>query len=314
MRPWLLSFALLGIALPCAAQTLPAEFDHDRIRLLVHADDGSTLRFYTDSGGGFNAIAQPVADRLKLASTTRAEGDGMSFPLVDYPAFMTKSGVPAPLDDAWQHGKLAVAAPAMILANDGFLGSRWFAGRVWRIDYGRHEMALLHDATPDAQDHEIPLGFPTSPDGARLGNFARVTVTIDGQPLDMLLDTGATITTTAESAPAFHVEPGAEVGGGFITKTLLEGWHAKHPDWRVIEEGDSFQGHALPLIEVPRVSIAGFTVGPVWFAQRPDAKLTERMSSMMDKQVFGAFGGSGLRYFRIVLDYPRARAWFSATN
>ena len=107
MRPWLLSCSLLGLAAHCAAQSLPAEFDHNRIRLVVHADDGSPLKFYTDSGGGFNAISQPVVDRLKLAPAGKTEGDGESFPLVEFPAFVVKAGVPAPLPDDWLHGNSA---------------------------------------------------------------------------------------------------------------------------------------------------------------------------------------------------------------
>ena len=63
------------------------------------------------------------------------------------------------------------------------------------------------------------------------------------------------------------------------------------------------------MIEVPRVTVAGFTVGPVRFARRPDFNFAQWMSSMMDKPIVGAFGGSGLQYFRLVLDYPRATAW-----
>ena len=121
MRPWLLSCSLLGLAAHCAAQSLPAEFDHNRIRLVVRADDGSTLKFYTDSGGGFNAISRPVVDRLKLASAGQVEADGESLPLVEFPAFVSRAGVPAPLPDDWLHGKLAVTPTAMMGA-DGFLG------------------------------------------------------------------------------------------------------------------------------------------------------------------------------------------------
>jgi hypothetical protein len=312
MRQLLVSIALLGLAAQGGAQALPAEFDHDRIFLVAHAPDGATLRFYTDSGGGFNAFSKPVVERLKLPPAGQVDGDGQTFHLVEFPAFAAKAGVPPPPRDAWLHGKMAVADPAMIMSSEGFLGSRWFAGRTWRLDYGRHEMALLHGWKPGALDHKAPLGFPTAPDGTHRSDFARLTIAVDGQPLDVLLDTGATITTTDRSAPAFGVAPGARVGGSFITKTQLEAWHAKHPDWRVIEQGDDLQGKVFPVIEVPTVSVAGFTVGPVWFAQRPDANLTQWMSAMMDKEVVGAFGGSGLRYFHVVLDYPAATAWFGA--
>jgi hypothetical protein len=67
---------------------------------------------------------------------------------------------------------------------------------------------------------------------------------------------------------------------------------------------------AAPIIEVPAITIAGFTVGPVWFTRRPDAAFHEYMSQWMDRRVEGALGGSALRWFRIVVDYPGARAAF----
>lgn len=309
MRAWLLSCSLLGLAAHCAAQSLPAQFDHNRIRLVVHADDGSPLAFYTDSGGGFDAISRPVVDRLKLAPAGKTEGDDESFPLVEFPAFVAKSGVPAPLPDDGLHGKLAVT-PEATMGTDGFLGSPWFAGRAWRIDYVRHEMALVHDVKPGPRDRALPMGFQTNAAGTRVANMPRVTLQVDGQSLDVLLDTGATLSLTDDSAPVFKLAPGTQVGGSFVTKTIFDGWHAKHPDWRVIERGDGLRGKAFPMIEVPRVSVAGFTVGTVWFAQRPDKNFTEMMSSMMDGTVVGALGGSGLQYFHVVLDYPKATAWF----
>ena len=309
MRQWLLSCSLLGLAAHCAAQALPAEFDHNRIRLAVHADDGATLTFYTDSGGGFNTISPPMADRLKLAPAGKVEGDGKSFSLVEFPAFAARAGVPAPLPDKWLHGKLAVA-PTPMGAADGFLGSRWFAGRAWRIDYGRHEMALVHDWKPAAQEHAVALGFQTNDAGERVAHMPRITITVDGKPLDVLLDTGATFLLTDESAPAFQSAPGAQVGGGFVMKSVFDDWHARHADWRTIAHGDGRGANAYPMIEVPRVSVAGYTVGPVWFSLRPDENLTGMMSSMTDQPVVGAFGGSGLQYFHVVLDYPKATAWF----
>ena len=309
MRQWLLACSLLGLASICSAQALPAEFDHNRIRLAVPAPDGSTLRFYTDSGGGWNAIARAAVLRLKLPKNGALEYDGKSLALVDFPAFMGKAGVPAPYVDGYLHGKL-VETDMPWFEEDGFLGSSWFAGHVWRIDYGRHDMALLHAWKPGAQEHAVPLGFQANDAGERTSNMPRVTIRVDGRPLEVLLDTGATLSLTDDSAPEFKVAPGAQVGGSFIMKTVFDQWHARHPDWRVIDRGDGLKGKVFPLIEVPRVDVGGFTVGPVWFALRPDPAFTDMMSSMMDKPVVGAFGGSGLQYFHVVLDYPAATASF----
>lgn len=142
-----------------------------------------------------------------------------------------------------------------------------------------------------------------------------MTVTIDGKPLDMLLDTGAMVTLTADGASTFHVAPSTIVGGAFIMKSLVDEWHAKHPDWRVVEHGEvALQKEGNAMIEVPQVTVAGFTVGPVWFARRSDFNFAQWMSSMTDKPIVGAFGGSGLQYFRLVLDYPRSTAWITPTT
>ena len=67
------------------------------------------------------------------------------------------------------------------------------------------------------------------------------------------------------------------------------------------------------MIEVPKIEVAGFEVGPVWFSARPD-RAYEWMSGMMEKSIVGALGGSGLRYFRITIDYPNAVAVFERAD
>lgn len=58
------------------------------------------------------------------------------------------------------------------------------------------------------------------------------------------------------------------------------------------------------------MEVAGYTVGPVWFAQRANRNFDEMMSSMMDAHVEGAFGGGGLREFRVTVDDAGAKAAF----
>ena len=102
--------------------------------------------------------------------------------------------------------------------------------------------------------------------------------------------------------------------GVALTEMVFERWVANHPDWRVVEGGDRIGDKALRLIEVPAVTIAGHTVGPVWFAERPPGAFQKYMASMMDRPTWGAIGGSGLKYFRMVIDYPAAKAWFAPAD
>jgi hypothetical protein len=307
MRP-LLAFLLPGcISATCVAQVLPAEFDHDRITLVAHAPDGSAVRIYTDSGGGGSMVSRGAASRLKLASAGDLDDDnGTKLTLFEFPAFLLQAGIPAPVKDRGLRGRLMLAPDSRMVGGEMFLGTQWFADHVWRIDYPRHEMALAADFKPDAQDHETPLGFVDNAAGKRQLDFPRITIAVDDKPIAVLLDTGATFVVTPDSASTFQVDPGAFVAGSFVEKTIFDDWHARHPDWKVIEHGD----RAASLIEVPHVTVAGFVVGPVWFAMRPDAVWTGMMGPLMDEPIHGAFGGSGLRYFRVVLDYPRAKAWF----
>ena len=64
------------------------------------------------------------------------------------------------------------------------------------------------------------------------------------------------------------------------------------------------------VIEVPTLRIAGYTVGPVWFAKRSNAAYDDMMSYMTDQPILAAIGGSALKDFRITMDYPHQRATF----
>jgi len=315
-----LSLALAGPAAQAAPapHKLPAEFDHDRIFLVVTAPDGSTLRICTDSGGGGTRIARSTAERLKLAPAGEVEQGGRKMSLVEFPRFLAKAGVPPPNKRRGGFGARAwvVDDDAMETGGDMFLGANWYSNHVWQIDYPRRELALVPGFRPDARDHEIPVGFLATAGGARVLDYPRIAITVDGKPIDMLLDTGALFSTTEQSATVFGVTPGARVAGSFIAKAVFDEWHARHPDWKVIEQGDSIHGQAAPLIEVPEVVVAGYTVGPVWFARRNDQVWSRdgMMGPLMDREIHGAFGGSGLHYFRVVLDYPRGKAWFRAAS
>lgn len=310
MRRRISPIVLACLAASAAAQELPAQFEHGRIHLTVTAPDQSSVRFYTDSGGGWNAIGKTVSVRMRLPVVDQFDDDGKKVDLVDFPASFARAGIPAPSsDEPWLKGRLAVAPDQDMQGDDGFLGSRWFAGRVWKIDYPRQSFSSLQKFTPTADDHPTVLGFPSDENGKRALNFPRVVIVVDGKPIDVLLDTGATAKLSDRAATALQMKPGALVGASYIVKSIFDEWRKAHPEWRVVEEAETVTGRAFPMIEVPEVSMAGVTFGPVWFAQRPDATFREWMSQMMDKPIDGAIGGSGLKYLRVVLDYPGAMAY-----
>ena len=233
----------------------------------MQAPDGAPVKAYVDTGGAISIVAPAVADRLKLAPAGRIDADDMQATLAEFPAFLAAAGVPAPLDDAMFHGHL-VLAPAPVADSDLFLGGPWLAGRTWEISYLRHELYLAPEWRPSARDHALPMAFRTDEAGLRRPDLPRIVVTVDRQPLDLLLDTGAMAALAPDATPAFHVPPGTVVGASFITQRVFDQWHAAHPDWRVVERGEAIQGHLVPMIEVPRVSVGGFSVGPALVPSR----------------------------------------------
>jgi hypothetical protein len=293
---------------------LPAEFIADRIFVHPVMADGRRLSFYTDSGGGKQFMYADSVKRLGLA-TEQAEVGTEKATLTPIPAWREGAGIPAPLaihqPDALRTKYFVFPSEGHsdVGAEDGFLGHGWFGGRVWTFDYPSKQLLLRADGDvpQHTPDQEVPLHFPLGNDGYPLVHFARMTIEVDGEALDLLFDTGAMLELSPEGSQVFGKEPKI-VATSFIVKSVFERWQKRHPDWRVVDRAEEKRGSAV--IEVPKIRVAKQDVGPVWFTRRKDADFHEFMSSMMDGQVEGALGGSGLRYFRVTVDYPRRFAVF----
>lgn len=296
-------------------QVLPAQFVANRVYVTPTTTGGETLRFFTDSGGGL-FIAEDAAKRLKLKSVPVANNHDTNAEKgpaqVLMPQFKAGLGIPAPED-----GKIAVMPQEQVskahFFDDGMLGEPWFGGHVWTWDYPQSKLTLQgSEWKPDSAAKRVMLGFPVDTKGERDDNFARITIQVDGKPIDMLLDTGATTTLTADAMKSAADKQPSERATSFIVATQFDAWHKAHPAWQVVEKAEA--GTNASMIEVPEVEIAGSRIGPVWFTWRADKNFHEFMSSMMDKQVEGAIGGNALNHFVMTIDYPRAAAYFRCTR
>lgn len=127
--------------------------------------------------------------------------------------------------------------------------------------------------------------------------------------MDFLFDTSATTFASDSALRKKDDKLPSTLGTSFISKSQFEKWRSKHPDWKVIEKGEKFTNAFY--IQVPDVTIAGYTVGPVWFTMRPDQAFYRHMATMMDKKVEGALGGSLFQYFRITVNYPEEYLLYS---
>ena len=284
---------------------LPARFDEHRIFVEPVLENGKTVLFYTDTGGGL-FIYKKWAETLNLITPGLEKVSPINFPV-----FNKSTSIPAPIGSK---GRLFVLKRRENSKDNyyGMLGQAWFADRIWTFDYPRKQL-LLWDKTPKKLDavsesNKVKLAFKNDLSGKRVLHFPRIQVEIDDETLDLLFDTGAT-TYLAESALNQLNDGGKTVRStSFITNLVFSRWQKRHPDWRIIEKAESTTGEAM--IEVPKIKIAGYTIGPVWFTRRANKNFHEFMSRFMDKRVEGAIGGNALRYFRVTVDYPKAIAYF----
>ena len=293
-----------------ASQRLPTRYLADRYAVAPVTADGDTLLLYTDTGGGLNMLWESTVRRLQYAGEQRVMGKDTAT-IVRLPPLAPNASIPLPQPYP-PFGEHFFVSPERQtgLARDGFLGRTWFADRVWVFDYPAQTLSLLPNgsALPAAPEHRVPLGFLVDSAGQRPTHFPRIRVEIDGDSVDLLFDTGAMVALSDAALAQLADDGPAERGGSFIAQHLFEQWRSNHPDWMVIEQADRTLN--MPMIRVPEMSIGGYVVGPVWFAMRPDRNFHQFMSQWMDRRIEGALGGSGLKYFRVTVDYPGAVATF----
>ena len=305
------------------AHVIPTRYFGDRFFGTPVMPNGDTLVLFLDTGGG-TLMWEPTVARYSLPAVDSIPARAGGFiRLVDLPAFRPERSLPGAIAKTRYGTRLAVRSTAdgfagMIAQSSlGQLGSVWFGDRIWTLDYPHHRL-LLHDtppAPPGPVAHRVDLAFRTDTTGKRVDHSAAFGIAIDGDSLNMILDTGATVWLTPEALAKIKDGQSAERGTSLVWPPVFEKWRAGHPDWRVIENADVLTKQAM--IEVPKVSIGGYDVGPVWFMEyvnggNPQPEPTYPAGTPTNKKrISGTIGGSTLRFFSIVMDYPRATADFS---
>lgn len=304
---------------PGAPVVLPAEFVANRIFVKPVMADGRPLRLFTDSGGGTQFLHEDAVKRLGLPVRPFSEGEE-PMDITPIPTWRGDAFLPPPLaihqPSAFQSNYLVMKERSRVAEadQDGFLGQGWFGGRVWTFDYPAKRLSWRADSDVPAHapENEIQLHLPLAQDGQPSVHFGRIAIQVDGETIDLLFDTGATLSLSEEGLAALADGGPSMRGTSFIVKNVFDRWRARHPDWRVVDKAE--RGTGSPILEVARISVAGHEVGPVWFTFRSDKAFHEYMSSMMDARVEGALGGSALGYFRVTVDYPHGRVVFQRAS
>jgi hypothetical protein len=302
-----------------ARQRLPTVYEAGHFYAVPETVQGKTMRLLVDTGGGGGSgwfvVSATSAKRLDLP-VTHCIVDGHPMDVIASLAFRPGKSIPLSRGTPCHSAALVVKAEGGGFdTEDGLLGAGYLPGHIWTFDYPGQ--ALWAESTtwqPPAGAHRTALGFQVDKNGKLNAGMARITLTVDGQPLELLLDTGATAKPTDAGKQASGMPTVNGIGTtSYITTSVMNRWHQQHPDWRVVANGDDLFGsrHATRLIEVPGVGIAGWETGPVWFTERPDANFHDFMSTFTDRRVEGSAGANIFAGFSITIDYPAQAAWFS---
>jgi hypothetical protein len=309
--------ALGGSAFAETGTLMPAVFEQGIVFLDVPAPDHSTLRLFTDSGGGGLAtLSTEAAQRLQLTlrTTTSEEllgGFGPNVRLITPSEFMLRRWPVLRATASFVVVPGVVAFKGWPATADGTLGPTWFARRIWTWDYPAGKLILRPRRWhPAADAREFVITFRANARGRRTFHYARMMIGVDGAAIPVLFDTGAHTVLTPAALQALDDGKPAMRSTSMITHSMFAAWHLRHADWRVVDDAQ-LTTHSR-MILVPNVKIAGFDAGPVWFTERADENFHGMMSSLTSGVVEGAIGGNAFAGFLISVDYPSSRAWLQS--
>lgn len=313
---FLLILVLFATAFQVAcASSLPARFENNLIYLEPTLSDGRKVRFFTDTGGGWNVISTELFEQYKWPTISKQSDQGL-VTLTPMPAFLPESSIPLGGINNFLEGHLSVAPNAKITGKyglyDGFLGGRWHAEKIIEFDYSGESM-LIHSTLPKSKlmtFTQAKLGFQKNSSGNYTTSFPSLVIEIGEMQLPMLFDTGASTWLTAAATEFYTDVEFAEQGvaTSFLVASIFDQLRKHHPDWTFIKAGCALSGEDM--LKIPQITIADHIVGPVWFTRRADHNFHDYMSSMMDRKIDGAIGGSALKYLNVIVDYPNETAYF----
>lgn len=307
--------------LPEAPRRLAAHFeDGERFYLKLPLRDGGELMAFCDTGGGISMLV-PGLERWRELNFRSRYGVLKGLLPIEYVHFDDLVAAPdyprpQPLPSmVLRNPFLRVTEPYLLLPPldgdlqfmrksmpdmEAFLGQSFFVGQSWTFDYLRQEI-WVGTPLPEsmANDPEVQrLGFKTNQHQVKLYGHPSMTIEIEGESIDVLFDTGATMVLSDEGRQLLGTDS-RTLGGSFIAVSLYDKWRAEHPEWKYYPKADL----AGDIIEVPTVKVGGHEVGPVRFAARPDRNWSQGMIHSMDRVVRGAVGGTLLKHFTVTADY-----------
>jgi hypothetical protein len=300
---------------------LPTYFlDGERFYFKIPTSGNDTLLAFGDTGGGVSFL-MPKAKKNKAIRSKLKTGIIKGIMPVKYILFDDlgqDSNFPKPNPRSKlivRNPFLSVKRPILIIPPiddelklmmnvqpemDVFLSQTFFMDHAWTFDYQKQQVYVntpLNDTLinhPNVQK----LGFKKNENNQKLFGHPSMTIEVDGETIDVLFDSGATMIPSEEGKKRMSTDK-KTLGGSFIAASIYDKWRKEHPEWTHYPKADLVGD----IIEVPIVKIGEYEVGPVLFAVRRDEVWSNGMINTMDKVVKGAIGGSVLKYFKVTVDY-----------
>lgn len=300
---------------------IPTKFIRgERFYIRVPLKNGDTLNAFGDTGGGLSMILPSTLKSKKLESISKT-GILKGIMPMNYILFKDLTDnhsfpAPTPLQSVViRHPFSRVNEPYLIIPpNDeeisfmeksmpemeAFLGQDYFMNSSWTIDYPNKQILVntpLSESTVN-QTNVQRIGLKKNSKNKSIYGHASMKIEVDGESIDVLFDTGATIVLSENGKKELNIDL-KTIGASFIATSIFKKWREKHPNWKYYPKADM----SKDIIEVPKIKISDIEVGPVLFSQRPDENWSKGMIHSMDKVVKGAIGGSALKYLKVTIDY-----------
>jgi hypothetical protein len=306
----LLAISMVGNAWAQGRQLIPTSYEDGRFVATPHVDGTNTLRLLVDTAGpsyfGLYELSDKAIKRFNLP-VAPCNVSGATVSLVK--PFYRTSGLPTVAGSPCH--SVAIAQSHYDATHwDGCIGDGYLMHFIWTFDYPAKQLWREPDNwKPSAAMHATKLGFLKDAKGESLWGSPRITLIVDGQPLDMKLQTGA---------PRFLIRLAGNTqalpsGSSYLTKSTIDQLLLNHPDCCEVMLG----GRGIRVIKILKLEVAGWIVGPVWFAEAPDALFPAGPgggAKYMDKQVYGAAGSNIFDHFSMTLDYRTDTAWFACAS
>jgi len=253
---------------------IPVMLRGGRFFAVPHTPDGRAFRCWLDTDGSGFIFGEAV----------RAFGlpvDGKSAHL---PRFSAAASIPPPVRNGgalpvFERGAAERSDP-ILQDFEAQLGATWFAGRVWRLDFGAQAVRML--GTPLSEtDATAPVELLRS-------IYPRTVIRVDGETLRASFDIAASLATGKDAASVRATS--------FVPSPVFDRWHHEQPEWTT-----RTYARGIRAIIVPDVRLGETSFTNVEFSTRPDDDVFE------GDDVQAKLGANAYAGRVVTLDYTTAR-------